>query len=199
MLIFSVSCVKNDHIPKKKSELNNWHRLKIIRVNFNLCELIFPEEFGNRNKVQLMVLRELVNSNFIHDVDCVLQVNYATLNQILNLATKKQDLEAATMLLDPERYGGFNLDGELAEEYAGQYQLPVLEKNILVRSLLKNKGFSEKLADSFCSWLEVLAENEDKIRVIKLIQDLKKENYNYFTDNLISKCGRSLERILDQK
>lgn len=180
-------------IPKKKSELNGWQGLKIKKEGPNLCALVFPENYGMANKEQLMVLRGLANANLDHDLDCVLQVNYAALNQIRFLAVEKQDADAATMLLNPKSYGGFELDGELAEEYAGEYQLPVLEKNRTLKALLEDKEIAEQLSDSLCSWVEVLGEKEGRSRVKKLVQRLKQESLTQFTDMLSSKCGRVFE------
>ncbi len=180
-------------MPKKKSELHGWQGLKIKKEGPNLCALVFPENYGLANKEQLMVLRGLANATLDHDLDCVLQVNYAALNQIRFLAVEKQDVDAATMLLNPKSYGGFELDGELAEEYAGEYQLPVLEKNSTLKALLEDKEIAEQLSDSLCSWVEVLGEKEGRSRVKKLVQRLKKENLTQFTDTLSSKCGRVFE------
>jgi len=180
-------------MPKKKSELNGWQEIKIKKERPNVCTLIFPKNYGMANKEQLMVLWGLANATLDHDVDCELQVKYDALNQIRFLAVDKQDIEAATMLLNPNSYGGFDLDGELAEEYAGEYQLPVLEKNSKLKILLENKEIAKQLSDSLCSWVEVLGEKEGRSRVKKLVQHLKKESFTQFAGTLSSKCGRSFE------
>lgn len=180
-------------MPKKKSELSGWQGLKIMKEGPDLCTVVFPESYGMANKDQLTTLRDLANANLSHDLDCELQVNYAALNQIRFLAVERQDFEAATMLLNPKSYGGFELDGELAEEYAGEYQLPVLERNGKLQALLENKEIAEQLSDSLCSWVEVLGEKEGRNRVKKLVQRLKKENLLQFTNLLSSKCGKSFE------
>lgn len=180
-------------LPKKKSELNGWQGLKIEKDGAELCRLVFPENYGLANMAQLNWLRELVNSNLDHDLDCVLQVNYAALDQIKLLAAEKQDTDATAMLLDPKRYGGFDLDGELAEEYAGEYQLPVLEKSRKLTNFLENKQVVEQLTDSVCSWVEVSGEKKERNRVKALVQLLKRENFPLFTSMLSSKCGKCFE------
>lgn len=180
-------------LPKKKSELNGWQGLTIKKEGTGLCKLVFPENYGMANKEQLMVLRELANATLVHDIDCVLQVNYAALDQIKLLAVDKQDVDAAAMLINPEGYGGFELDGELAEEYAGEYQLPILEKCSNLTNLLENKQVNEQLSDSLCSWVETLEEKEGRNRVNNLVQHLKKEKLFLFTNMLSLKCGKSFE------
>ncbi len=181
-----------DHLqmPKKKSELNGWQGLKIQKNGSKLCTLIFPENYGLANNDELMVLRKLANSSLDHDLDCVLQVNSAALNQIKFLAVKKDDVNAASMLLNPEKYGGVELDGELAEEYAGEYQLPVLEKSNNLNIILKDAETAEQVSDSLCSWVETLGEKEDKNRVKKVMLNLRKEKLSQFANMLSSKCGR---------
>lgn len=180
-------------LPKKKSELNGWQGLKIYKEGAELCKLVFPENYGMANKEQLMVLREMANATLDHDIDCVLQVNYAALDQIKLLAVDKQDADAAAMLINPKSYGGFELDGELAEEYAGEYQLPVLEKSRNLTTFLENKQVAEQLSDSLCSWVETLGEKEGRNRVKNLVQRLKKEKFLLFANMLSSKCGKSFE------
>ncbi len=179
------------HIPKKKSALDGWQGVKVRKCGAKCCELVFPENFGLKNKNQLMALRELVNADLDQDVDCMMLVNKDTLNQIKFLATEKQDSDAAKMLLSPQSYGGFNLDGELAEEFVGEYQLSVLEKFKNLHSIL-DKNVEEDLSVSICSWVEVLGEEAGQKRVKKLLRDLKSKDFSAFAGMISEKCGQSL-------
>lgn len=187
--------ITGDHLqmPKKKSELNGWQGLKIKSEGPVLCKLIFPENYGLTNNEELMVLRKLANSNLDQDLDCVLQVNSSALNQIRFLAVKKDDVNAASMLLNPNKFGGFELDGELAEEYAGEYQLPVLEKSNNLNAILKDTETAEQLSDSLCSWVETLGEKEDQKRLKKVMLNLRKAKLSQLSNMLSSKCGRVLQ------
>ena len=181
-----------DKIPKKKSELNGWQNIKIRKCGNQCCELVFPPGFGHKNKKQLAALRNLVNSHLEHDIDCMLQTNEDALKQIKFLATENQDDDAALMILSPNSFGGFNLDGALAEEYSGEYQLPVLEKYQKLDAILNVKR-QEEVSTDLCSWLEVLGETSDRERVKKLIPYFKSKNIGKFADIITEKCGNVLK------
>ncbi len=174
-------------IPAKKSALDGWQEIKVKKCGSACCELVFPESFGLKNKQQLLALKALVSTNIEHDVDCSMQVSTYALNQIRYLAIEKQDRDAALMLLSPSQYGGFNLDGELAEEYAGEYELAVLEKYHDLGSIL-DKSISEDVSTSVCSWAEVLGEEAGSKRLKKLLPVLKSKNLNELTQMLSEKC-----------
>jgi hypothetical protein len=174
-------------IPAKKSMLAGWHGIKVKKCGSECCELVFPENYGLMNKQQLMTLKELVSKNIEHDVDCSMQVSTYALNQIRHLAVEKQDRDAAMMLLSPSQYNGFNLDGELAEEYAGEYQLAVLEGYQSLNSIL-DKTISEDVSTSVCSWVEVLGEKAGAKRLRKLVPVLKSKNLGDLAQMLSEKC-----------
>jgi len=174
-------------IPAKKSALDGWQGIKMKKCGSACCELVFPENFGLKNKQQLLVLKDLVSKNIEHDVDCSMQVSTYALNQIRSLAIKKQDRDAALMLLSPSQYGGFNLDGELAEEYAGEYQLAVLEGYQDLNAIL-DKTILEDASTSVCSWAEVLGEKAGSKRLKKLVPVLKSKNLNELAQMLTEKC-----------
>lgn len=183
----------NLQIPKKKSELNGWQGLMIKKKSPTLCKLIFPESYGLANEEELLVLRKLANANLDHDLDCVLQVNSAALDQIRLLAVKKQDFNAAKMLLTPSSYGGFDLDGELAEEYAGEYQLPVIDMTNSALVILKDKKIAEEVSDSLCSWIEALGEKDDEKMLRRIVVNLRKKKLTEFSNLLSLKCGNVFE------
>ena len=174
-------------IPVKKSALDGWQGIKVKKCGSACCELVFPESFGLKDKRQLMALKALVRANLEDDVNCSMQVSTYALNQIRYLAIEKQDRDAAIMLLSPSQYGGFNLDGELAEEYAGEYELAVLEKYHNLGSIL-NKSISEDVSTSVCSWAEVLGEEAGSRRLKQLIPVLKSKNLNELNQMLSEKC-----------
>jgi len=174
-------------IPANKSGLDGWQGVKVKKCGPECCELVFPRDFGLMNKQQLMILKELVSKNLEHDVDCSMQVSTDALNQIRYLAVEKQDRDAAMMLLSPSEYNGFNLDGELAEEYAGEYQLAVLEGYKDLNTIL-DKTISEDVSTSVCSWAEVLGEKAGSKRLKKLIPILKSQNHNELAGMLSEKC-----------
>lgn len=174
-------------IPAKKSALDGWQGIRVKKCGPACCELMFPENFGLNNKQQLSALKDLVSKYIEHDVDCMMQVAYDALKQMRFLAAEKQDRDAAMMLLSPSRYGGFNLDGELAEEYAGGYQLTVLEKYRDLGSVL-DKNISDDVSTSVCSWAEVLGEEAGSKRLKKLVPVLKSKNLNELAQMLSEKC-----------
>ena len=203
-LLASLSCKSNDRtktsdkstssdtgqaiqIPAKKSALDGWQGIKVKKCGSACCELVFPERFGLKNKQQLIVLKDLVSKNIEHDVDCSMQVSTYALNQIRFLAVEKQDRDAAMMLLSPSQYNGFNLDGELAEEYAGEYQLAVLEGYQDLNAIL-DKTTSEDVSTAVCSWAEVLGEKAGSARLKKLVPALKSKNLNELAQMLSEKC-----------
>lgn len=179
-------------IPSKKSKLNGWNGIKIVKCGPKCCELQFPDDFGFNNVEQLMILRGLVNQSFEHDVDCMLLVNVDALDQIKIIATKKQDADAARMLLLPKKFGGFALDGEVASEYPGAYQLTVMEKFTDLPSIL-DEGDQAAVSTAVCSWLEVLGEKQDVERVKKLIVRLKSIKMELLAHNLSVKCSAMLQ------
>lgn len=174
-------------IPAKKSALDGWQGIKVKKCGAECCELVFPDNFGLMNRQQLMTLKELVSKNIEHDVDCSMQISTYALNQIRHLAVEKQDRDAAMMLLSPSEYNGFNLDGALAEEYAGEYQLAVLEGYKDLNAIL-DKTISEDVSTSVCSWAEALGDKAGSKRLKKLIPILKSQNYNELAGMLSEKC-----------
>lgn len=173
-------------LPNKMSEFNGWQGVTINKISSKYCKLNFPKDFGLQNSSQIMILRAIVyNSGYIkNDVDCVLQINYDALNQILYLATERQDAKAASMLLDWKSGASLNLDGEAQAEYAGNYELPVLEKfNNL--PLIINKALEEDIADSVCHWA-VPRNKLDRIR--KLIEHLQQKKMKRLTYLVSKRC-----------
>ena len=180
-------------IPRKTSQLNGWQgvMIKYGTTCPDCCDLVFPGNFGGADKKQLQVLIKLVrNGTKIDDVDCMRPVQYYALRHLLQLAVVRQDAGAALSLLSPSAHGGFNLDGEVAEEYAGEYQLRVLEKFKDLRPLLNIKR-EQELADSICSWLEVLGEKSDRIRVKRVISRLQTEGFSQFAALFSKRCKGS--------
>lgn len=175
-------------IPRKKSELRDWQGFQIRKHN-KLCELVIPASYGFNNKKQLMLLRDLVNASLVHDVECMMPVKEDVLNHIRYLATEKQDFEAAFMLLNPAKYGGFDLDADLAEEFVSEYKLYVLERFENLQSLL-TKELEEDLSSDICSWLEVLGEAADLKRVNNLLKKLRLKKLDDFADKISDKCGK---------
>ncbi|HAK59695.1 MAG TPA: hypothetical protein DCO77_04840 [Nitrospiraceae bacterium] len=177
-------------IPRKTSQLNGWQGITIKYGTTcpDCCDLVFPGDFGHADKKKLQVIIKLVRSGTkIDDVDCMRPVQYYALRHLLQLAVVKQDAGAALSLLSPSAHGGFNLDGEVAEEYAGEYQLRVLEKFKDLRPLL-NVKLEEELSDSICSWLEVLGEKSDRIRVKRVISRLQSEGFSQFAALFSKRC-----------
>jgi len=194
IIAFNLSCtekIQPIQIPKTKAALDGWQGIKIRKCGPKCCELVFPHTFGLNNKIQLMSLRSLVNAELVHDVDCMMLVNIDALNQIKFLAVEKKDQEAARMLLSPMTYGGFNLDGEVAEQFVEDYQLVILEKFDDLPSIL-NRHIEEELSIAICSWLEVSSDELGRKRINKLIKKLKSKNLNEFIEKITSKCGQSL-------
>lgn len=181
-------------IPAKKSKLDGWQGIKVKKCGPECCELVFPQNFGLMNKQQLLILKELVSKNLEHDVDCAMQVSTDALNQIRYLAVKKQDRDAAFMLLSPSQYNSFNLDGELAEEYAGDYQLSVLEGYRDLNGIL-DKTISDDVSTAVCTWAEVSGEKAGSRRLKELIPALKsrnQKNQNALAEMLSEKCKAAI-------
>jgi hypothetical protein len=172
--------------PNKKSELDGWQGISMKKIAPKGCELIFPNNFGHKNKKQLLILRELVNRsvNLEHDLDCALPIEYNALDQIKNLAINKQDKNAALMLLDWSTHGGFNLDGELAEEYVGEYEIPVLLKFKKLHSIVNDKN-EQIIADDICNWFDF---NKDRKLLKTLLAAFRKNNLNNLADKIVRKC-----------
>ncbi len=180
-----------DMIPKKKSELNGWQNITVRKCGKECCEVVFPENFRYGNKKQLLALRSLVNNELEHDVDCMMRVREDALKHIRFLSTDKQDVDATILLLSPNTFGGFNLDGTLAEDYPGEFQLLVLEKYQKLIIVLNVKK-QEEVSTDLCSWLEVLGEVSDRERVKELIVQLKSQQLNGFAAMVADKCGNVL-------
>jgi hypothetical protein len=121
-----------------------------------------------------------------YDLDCMLLVNYDALGQIKYLAIERQDPNAALMLLNWSSQGGFNLDGELAEEYVGEYEIPVLMKFKRLSIILDDR-IEKNIARDICNWFGF---NTDKKLYRKLVLTLRKNKLDHLADKIVSKCGK---------
>ena len=106
--------------------------------------------------------------------DCWISPNdiYQALNQLLRLATVKQNPEATRLLLHSgTAETPFSLDGEVAEGYTEQYLVPVLEKYEGLETVLDQARESVIAAD-ICAdlqWREDGKDTEYKKRIQVLV------------------------------
>jgi hypothetical protein len=109
--------------------------------------------------------------------DCWISPNdvYAALSQLLVLAVNNQDATAAHVLLyEGTIQAPFNLDGEVAESYTGEYIIPVLE-GFQGLSTVLDQSREDIIAKGICANLLWYKDNQDtslKTRIETLIMKL---------------------------
>lgn len=122
--------------PKEMKGMQGWHGVKIKKgVNADggpLCQIEFPAAFGqDPNERALLVYLVTQNPKVNAGLECEVfpEAAYGALDRLLYMATAKQDINAAGIIIDMGLPSiPFNLDGEMAELYAPSYLMPLLEK-----------------------------------------------------------------------
>ncbi|MCW8965658.1 MAG: hypothetical protein OQK82_03090 [Candidatus Pacearchaeota archaeon] len=125
--------LKTYTIPIKKSELDGWDGLKVIKGKRcgECCTLIFPDEYGLKSSQQFYRIVNLMRSapSLEHDTkDCWFPVYEYAANQLLHLAIHKNHEPSASLLISPNAHEFLHLwnKGHFAEEYTRNYYLKVI-------------------------------------------------------------------------
>lgn len=110
--------------PERLSGLNGWHGVTVKREG-EQCRVSFPKNFGATPPELGVLLRMANHDEKFRDVDCYVDI-YAPLNQLKRLAVEEQNETAARLILFAPETGKLDIDGEVAEGFANDYQTPVL-------------------------------------------------------------------------
>ena len=178
--------------PTKWSELDGWNGLRVEKqVDFKnqrkLCYLRFPADYGTVNDEQFTRLLRLAREGYKIDVDldCYTSINYEVLGHIRFLAIQKQFRKAVLAILGPHRNEELRLDGEIAEEFAGDYILPTLERYERLSSILSPE-IEDSLAHEICGWA-IPREEMKRVRIAQ--SDLTKRGYTSLAKKIAAKCA----------
>lgn len=196
-------------LPDKVSKLDNWHGLRIVygKRGADTCDIVFPDSFGYQNRDQLQSILELIRADTetIKDLKCMAPPIYYGLDQLLHLATKKQDQMAAHIILRPEFYGGLNLDGELSEGHTLDRKLPVMIEFKGIKQLLT---IDQKLGNDTIDEIEHDLCSEwgyDRIKIRSTYEGLKNNGLSDMAAIFKKKCDTDvasnpdIQRMLKNK
>lgn len=193
-------------VPTSLSGLGKWGGLKMVHGKGcpKCCNLVFPTNFAFQDKDQLEVLLKIARHQIPekYDLECMPSPAYDAHSHLLYLATTKQDKTAASIILTPDKFGGLNLDGDLAERFTLDMKLPVLTQYKKVGKLLEeNKGLGDKTLNEIIYML-CSEFGYDPKKIMKTEQDLHNNGLKELAIKFKKKCeyevknNPDLQRIL---
>jgi len=159
----------------------------ISRPKVKWCSLHFPAKYGMLSNDQFSRLLRLAREGYKIDVnlDCKTSIKHEALAQIRTLAVHNQYKKAALALLGSQRSEELHLDGEIAEEFAGEYILPTLEKYDRLSELLTPQ-VEESIVREICGWA---ASRKEMKRVELVKSNLLRRGYTAVAKKIESECG----------
>lgn len=196
--IASDTRVKNVAYPTKLIDIHGWHGIQVTNLKVNTwveCHFSFPSDFGSTQEEKSLLVYILTQRATLNDENCQSSVMsvYQALDQLLRIATNKQDGIAAGILLFQNFLGVMiSLDGEIAEGYMESYVVPVLEKFDELNGLL-DQSREIILADNICTNLQQhddLKNPAFKKRIQVLIKRLNTKGMGRFARR-IERCDLS--------
>lgn len=201
----SNALIWNGTYPVHFEELEGWHGLRIAnrQVGQTLtCRVDMPERFG-ASDVERSLLVAFVNAERI-DIRGALCTNkstlsYQALEQLLNLAVRHADANAARLLLSRGMEAdGLRIDGEISEVYYEKYLIPLLEGFGEPKAVLTDR-ISSNFAEDVCALLslgpEIVDEPLDPFRVEALAVRLNRLGVISLSQSL----GQCARRAIDAR
>ncbi len=176
-------------LPKKISQLDGWHGAKLEKGP-EVCKLVFPRNFG-KTPAEIKLLQVLAERYYEmdYDLECMLQVNRAVLNQLTRLATEHQDRQAAALIVFAREAGQLKIEGEFSDVYDEAYLYPVLIKYKKLPELISPQK-EASVANNVCMARYNPSSDAYK-QYDALIKRLKTDNMQ----SLIQKIDRDCARI----
>ena len=178
-------------LPSTTSGLNGFEGIKIENIDSDMCNLVFPKEYGLKYE-QLQNLIAMSNDAIEHDIGCMAPAAFHSLKHIRMLAIDFQNDSAADLILK-EKFN--NLGVSISEEFTDEYQIPVLKGYKGSSQYFKlNPSLPKKLSNLLVNTLcNEWAYNPEKIEL--LVSDLGKNNIGDMAKDFKKACDDEIRKI----
>jgi hypothetical protein len=174
--------------PARISAIEGWRGVTIAKGErcADCCDLKFPRSFGEADSKELAFLKRLVTRDGPKkDLACLMPLAYYALRQMKQLATIRDSKAAASLILSEKVYDELDLDGELAEVFAEDYQIPVLRTNSHVSGITSRESLTG-LAKSICAWINLQLDQPDgQLAVNEFMAIVQNRGANRLVEKLV--------------
>lgn len=190
--------IEQQNYPIVFSKMNGWHGLNAKKLVINAktyCIIDVPKEFGltieERNYLNYIAINSNVASIAMKEDCYTTNIIYIALDQLKLLATKNQDRETARLIIfEGSEAMPFELDGEVAEAYTGDYLIPVLRKYKELSLIIDSKK-EDDIARSVCadfSWQQDIKKKDAKKKINDTVAILKAKGLTDLANKIIKGC-----------
>ncbi len=183
-------------LPGSTSGFQGWQGIKVVRgVRCpNCCDLVFPEKFGLHNSEELKLLRNIIQANIPHDMDCLTPMAGDTMDHLRRLAVEHQDKDAAEVILQADGPRGVDLGGgELSEVHAAQYLIPTLLGFTALKDLL-TPGLEKHVALKVCA-AAFNPGTSDDVDEKALVEKLRTRGATSLAHAVVAKCSEFAKKF----